>query len=305
MNDFLLKDNEIMIFTDFNNTLVDFENEYNSAIGMYAYERSLGHRGIKKRISFALDDFEKATGLKPVICVVTNASLNAIDSNGSFGIAEDLYMTFFNHNNMSPERAKEDYENSCEKYFKYLIYKENDVFFKVDPLAPTLEQVFEMIPFPEDACQIRYASNFKKRESVERMLSLIDPDKTRMKHAIFAGDSIADDYPMKLAETVEGVCKIFIRPGKCQKMKPSVMYEFCKAKGLVFNAVHPRTGKKIKCFDESTIQFLSADERLKFDNFDDGNYVLLTNKNSRGFVEGIYKAIDIIKAEQEKASQKQ
>ena len=50
---------------------------------------------------------------------------------------------------------------------------------------------------------------------------------------------------------------------------------------------------------------MSADERLKFDNFDDGNYVLLTNKNSRGFVEGIYKAIDIIKAEQVKASQKQ
>ena len=29
MNDFILKDSEIMIFTDFNNTLVDFENEYN------------------------------------------------------------------------------------------------------------------------------------------------------------------------------------------------------------------------------------------------------------------------------------
>ena len=29
MNDFLIKNNEIMIFTDFNRTLVDFENEYN------------------------------------------------------------------------------------------------------------------------------------------------------------------------------------------------------------------------------------------------------------------------------------
>ena len=305
MTDFLLKDDEVLIFTDFNNTLVDFENEYNSAIGMYAYERSLGNRGIKSRISHALYDFVRETGLKPVICVVTNASLNAIDSNGSFGIAEDLYMTFFNHNNFSEERAKEVYENSCEKYFKYLLYKENDVFFKINPLANSLEGLFEMIPFSEETLDIRYAQKFKKRESVERMLSLIDPDKSRAKHIIFAGDSIEDDYPMKLAKTAEGVCKIFIRPGKIQKLKPSVMYEFCRAKGVEFNAVHPRTGKRIKCFDENSIQFLSEEEQAQLKNFDDGNYVLLTNKNSRGFVEGIYKAIDIIKAEQEMASQKQ
>lgn len=305
MNEFVIKDNEIMIFTDFNNTLVDFENEYNSAIGMYAYERSLGNRGIKSRISHALLDLEQQTGLVPVICVVTNASVNAIDSNGSFGIAEDLYMTFFNHNNLTAERAKEVYESSCEKYFRYLIYKENDVFFRINPMANSLEGLFEMIPFGEDALSIKYAQKFKKRESVERMLSLIDPDKTKMKHVIFAGDSIEDDYPMKLATTAEGACKIFIRPGKIQKIKPSVMYEFCKAKGLVFNGVHPRTGKRIKCFDESTIQFLSDEEQAQLRNFDDGDYVVLTNKNSRGFVEGIYKAIEIITGRESNGVQKQ
>lgn len=305
MNEFLLKDNEIMIFTDFNNTLVDFENEYNSAIGMYAYERSLGNRGIKSRISHALLDLEQQTGLVPVICVVTNASLNAIDSNGSFGIAEDLYMTFFNHNNLSPERAREIYENSCEKYFRYLLYKENNAFFRINPLAGTLDGLFEIIPFGEEAMNIKYAQKFKKRESVERMLTLIDPDKTRMKHVIFAGDSIEDDYPMKLATTAEGACKIFIRPGKIQKMKPSVMHEFCRAKGIEFNGVHPRTGKRIKCFDESTIQFLSEEEQKQLRNFDDGDYVVLTNKNSRGFVEGIYAAIDIINGRDSASNQKQ
>ena len=141
--------------------------------------------------------------------------------------------------------------------------------------------------------------------STHHLAALIDPDKTRMKHVIFAGDSIEDDYPMKLATTAEGVCKIFIRPGKIQKMKPSVMHEFCRAKGIEFNGVHPRTGKRIKCFDESTIQFLSEEEQRQLKNYDDGDYVVLTNKNSRGFVEGIYAAIDIINGRDYASNQKQ
>lgn len=305
MERFLLKDNEIMIFTDFNNTLVDFANEYNSGLGMYDFERGPSHRGIKARLNHALCDFEKQTGLKPVICIVTNASVNAIDSNGSYGIIEDLYMTFFDHANISKEKIKEIYENSCEKYFKYLIYKENDRFFHINPLADTIEDIFEMVGFGEDALQIRYADKFRKRESVERMLSVIDPEKTRMKHVIFAGDSIEDDYPMKLATTAHGVCKIFIRPGKMQKLKPSVKYEFCKAKGLEFYGVHPRTGKRIKCFDENTVKFLSEEDQHKLDCFDDGDYVVLTSQNSRGFVEGLYKAIEIINASRAEKPQKQ
>ncbi len=305
MKEFLLKDNEIMIFTDFNNTLVDFENEYNSDSEMFDFDNPFAVRTVKGRLTKALRDFERETGLVPVICVVTNASLHLLDANGSYGISEDLHMTFFDHKNMSPETIASVYSGTCEKYFKYLIYEENDVFFKINPLANTTNKMFEVYPFSEEAKKIRYAPIFKKRESVERMLTLIDPDKTRMKRVIFAGDSIKNDYPMKLAQTSEGVCKIFIRPGNIQKMKPSVMSEFCKAKGIEFTSVNPKNGKKIKVFDENSVKFLSEEEKRELYNYNDGDYVILTQKNSRGFIEGIYKSIEILKQRGDTFQQKE
>lgn len=294
MNKFLLKDNEIMIFTDFNNTLVDFENEYNSIIGMYNEKLNQSTMSVKSHLTRCLREFEQKTGLKPVICVVTNASLFSIDGNDAPGIHQDLHMTFFNHTDLSEEKAREMYDYSCEKYFKYLLYKENDCFFEINPLGNSLDDMFVPHMFDESALKIKYAPNFKKRESVERMMTLIDPEKLRTKFCIFAGDSIKDDYPMKLAETAEGVCKIFIRPGKVQKMKKSLMHEFCVAKGIEFLSVHPKTGKVIKCFDEDSVKWLSADEKNMLDNFDDGDHVILTGKNSRGLIEGLYQSIDII-----------
>ena len=99
---------------------------------------------------------------------------------------------------------------------------------------------------------------------------------------------------MKFAETPDSVGKIYIRPGKTTKMKPTIAREFCEAKGIEFVSVHPKTGKKMKIFDETTVKFLSDEEKKLLANYSDGDYVLLTNKNSRGFVEGILQAIDII-----------
>ena len=294
MNDFKLKPNEIMIFTDFNNTLVDYENEYNYSVGMYDEDRASVTRIIKANITKALTTFEKKTGLTPVICVVTNASAFAIGSNSYAGISQDMHMTFFNHLNQSDEIAKHVYETSCEKYFRFLVYKENDFYCVINPIANSLEEMFTPVLFDENALKIKYIPDFKKKESVDRMMTVVDPEKTRSKYIIFAGDSIKDDYPMKLIETPEGVCKIFIRPGKVQKAKPSVMREFCEAKGDEFFTMHPKTGKRIKCLDESTVKYLSDKERQMLENYSDGDHVLLTNKNSRGFIEGIYAAIDII-----------
>ena len=245
MNEFLLKDNEIMIFTDFNNTLVDFENEYNSIIGMYNEKLAQSTSSVKPHLTRCLKEFELQTGLTPVICVVTNASLFNIDDNNAPGIHQDLHMTFFNHGNMTPEKAKEVYENTCEKYFRFLLYKENEGFFKINPLGNSLDEMFVPQMFNERAMAIKYCPDFKKRESVERIMTLVDPEK-KSKFCIFAGDSIKDDYPMKLMQTPEGVCKIFIRPGRHQKIRTSLMHEFCLAKGNEFLSVHPKTGKKIK-----------------------------------------------------------
>lgn len=296
MNEFELKDNEIMIFTDFNNTLVDYENEYNHYICQYDDYFNRASESTKAKLTKCLNEFERKTGLVPIVCVVTNASLFAVDSNGANGIHNDLFMTFFNHANYTDAEAKQLYDFGCEKYFKYLLYKENDVFFKINPLAKTMEDMFEMIEFGETAKEIRLAPKFKKLESVERMMTVVDPNGTKTKYCIFAGDSIENDYPMKLVQTNEGVCKIFIRPGKVQKMKLSLMQEFCRAKGVEFSSVHPRTGKKIKAVDESNLQFLTETDRANLLNFSDGDHILLTSKNSRGLIEGLYQSIDIINA---------
>ena len=296
MSKIKLKPNEILIFTDFNNTLVDYENEYNNTVMNIYDEDSLlmPHRTIKHNITRALNTFEQKTGFTPVLCLITNASSANIDTNGYPGILQDLRMTFFDHSTFSPEMAQSVYETSCERFFKYLVYKENDFYYEINPLASSLSTMFVQRQFDAEALLKRYIPQFKKKESVERILSLYDRDSVDGKFMIFAGDSIKDDYPMKFAETPDSVGKIYIRPGKTTKMKPSIMREFCEAKGIEFSSVHPKTGKKMKIFDESTIKFLSDDEKRLLANYSDGDYVLLTNKNSRGFVEGIMQAIDII-----------
>ena len=300
MNRHLLKENEVMIFTDFNNTLVDFENEYNSIIGVHDIIRvDVATRNIKASLTKCLNEFVAKTGLTPVICVITNASALLVDSNGAPGIHQDLHMTFFNHANHTQELAKQIYDYTCEKYFKYLIYKENDYYFEINPLADSLDEMFVPQIFDEQLQEIKYAPDFKKRESVERLMGLVDPDGTRSKFCIFAGDSIKDDYPMKMMRSSYGLCKIFIRPGKHQKIKTTLMHEFCVAKGIEFKSLHPKTGKKIKIFDEQNIKWLSPEEQQMLYNYDDGDYVLLTNKNSRGLVEGLYQAIDIINSVKE------
>ena len=130
-------------------------------------------------------------------------------------------------------------------------------------------------------------------------------DSIKGDFVIFAGDSIIDDYPMKYAVTDHGVSRIFIRPGKVKKLKYSVMQQFCQAKGIEFVAQNPKNKKKIKIIDESTFKFLDEDQQRQLLDFSDGDYILLTNENSRGFVEGIYKAIEIINASKAEKAQKQ
>ena len=46
--------------------------------------------------------------------------------------------------------------------------------------------------------------------------------------------------------------------------------------------------------DETTFKFLSEEQQKQLLDFSDGDYILLTNENSRGFVEGMYECRDII-----------
>ena len=304
MNDFLIKDNEIMIFTDFNKTLVDFENEYNFLYNRFDEEANVKKFSTKSNLTKCLKLFEKQTGLMPVICIVTNASMNAIDANNYPGILQDLNMTFFNHTGQDLDFAKDIFDGSCEKYFRYLIYRENDYFFKINPLEKNLDAVFEIHEFPDEIKKIKMIDQFKKKESVSRMIELIDPQHKNMPRAIFAGDSIKDDYPMMLADTKQGTSKFFIRPGKVQVMKPSVVYEFCKAKGHTFSSMHPKTGKIMKNLDENNVQFLNENDKIVYDSLLSDGIIYLTKSNSRGLVDGLYKVLEFILNEQ-KNSEKQ
>ena len=284
-----LKDNEILIITDYNNTLVDYATEFDYRSELFEdFDGFL--RRQKNGITRSLTEFERRTGLTPVVCIVTNASLLTVDNNGFNGICNDLKMTFFNHSRQTKEAAMSEAQNSCEKYIKYVIHKENDGFLEVNPLGETMEEAFSPVLFSDEAMKIKRSDI--KRESVERLLCEIGPVKS--KAVIFAGDSIADDYPMKYAVTDHGVSKIFIRPGKAKKMKIPIMQQFCEAKGLKFQAVNPKNNKKIKIIDETTIKFLTDEQREQLMNYDDGDHVILTNENSRGFAEGILQSIDIV-----------
>lgn len=294
MPDFRLKENEIMFFIDFNNTLVDYENEFDH----YAYLddlKTINNPAItKSRLTRCLADFEKKTGLTPVICVVTNAESKVIDANGYPGIFNDLRMTFFNH----AANLGEKYNNPIDKYFRYLIYKDNDAFFTINPKADTLEEMFEGYYFDEEALSIRYSPSFRKKESVERMMSIIDPTRDTSKFIVFAGDTIKDDYPMKEIETPYGVSKIFIRPGKSKKLTYMLMREFAESKGHEFTCINRHNGKKIKNIDQFNYMNLSDEEQKWLEEYSSGDYVILAQRNNRGLVDGIYEAAEIIAGKQ-------
>lgn len=286
-----IKDNEILIFTDFNNTFVDFFAEYDYNIQFYEdFEEYLAN--LKHNMSKCLRTFEKETGLTPVICIVTNASMNVVDNNGYRGICYDLMMTLFDHGNFSEEQIKHSVENTCEKYIRFILHKENDVYMEINPYGKGMAEMFRVRRFSDKALEVKHSA--VKRESVERFITDFGP--IRNKFVIFAGDSIIDDYPMKYAVTEEGVSRIFIRPGHVKNMKPSIMQKFCQAKGVEFDCVNPKNNKKVKVLDATNLHLLSDEDREKLFNYDDGDAVLLTSPNSNGFIDGIYKSIDIIKA---------
>lgn len=289
-NERKLKDNEVLIFTDFNNTLVDYATEYDYRSEFI--EDFNGYlRKTKNGISRCLNDFEKKTGLVPVVCIVTNALLSLVDGNGYNGICYDLKMTFFNHQNQTLDKKEYDIKSSCEKYIRYVVHMENDGYIEINPYGETMNDTFLMHEFSDKTLQIKRPS--QKQETVERFIEEFGPIKN--KFVIFAGDSIADDYPMKYGVTDKSVGKIFIRPGRVTKLKPSVMQQFCSAKGIEFECFNPKNNKRVKILDETSIKFLSEEQLEMLRKFDDGDTVILTNPNSRGFVEGIYKCIDIIK----------
>ena len=285
-----LKDNEILMFIDFNNTLVDYENEYNEFIPRGMNEVIFQRPAfIRKHVLECLRYFEKTTGLTPVVCVVTNAKPNLLDINGSYGIFEDFKMTFF-----PPYQQNNDLSKDCSRYFQFITYAGTDYYYKIhgDKCGA---KMFEKKNFSLSIAAIHYASSFKKKEMADRMLTMLDPTKNTSKYIIFAGDSIKDDYPMKEIPTPDGVCKIFIRPFRAKKFPtPYVKLQFAQAKGEVFTMKNQQTGKFIKHLDYNNVQYLSSDEQLKLENYSSGDIIYLTQKNSRGLIDGLYKAAEFI-----------
>ena len=208
-----IKENEILIFTDFNNTFVDFFAEYDYNIQFYEnFEEYLSN--FKANLTKCLRMFERETGFTPVICIVTNASMDSVDNNGFRGICYDLMMTLFDHSNLEKDQIKISAKNTCEKYMKFILHKENDGYFEIKPDASGMIEMFKPHAFSEEALKIK--RDAKKRESVERFIHDFGPIKNNF--VIFAGDSIINDYPMKYAVSTEGVNRIFIRPGKVKNI---------------------------------------------------------------------------------------
>ncbi len=296
-SEFQIKENEMLFFIDYNKTLVNYND-----IGMRSHSMCFDdYNSSKPLVSMryltkSLLDFEKITGLTPVICIVSNASVNLKEKDGSIMILHDFYNLFMKKGDVNSK-------NSCMRFFKYVVCRENDGFFKILPGNPTFEQSFAWIEFGEKEKQIRMPESFRKCESVERMLSVVDPAKLS-KNIFFAGDDIKDDYPMKLARTPDGVCKIFIRPGRSRRLTFSKMKMFCEAKGVEFLSVNQK-GQKLRCFDEFTAKYISVEDRRALENYNDGDHVILTQENSNGLIEGIKKATEIIAAGKEKQSNSQ
>lgn len=285
-NEFQIKEDEILFFVDYNKTLVNYDSLDVNLVTMFydAYSHS------KPLVSMlyltkSLNEFKQKTGLTPVIVVVSNASLELKDYDDSIRILSDFFNIFI--------RNKGGNENcNCSQYFKYIICKENDGFFKINQGSKTFYDAYTWIPFGEEELKIKKSESFKKLESVERLMRLLDAKKLS-RNLFFAGNDIKDDYPMKLVQTDEGVCKIFVRPGRSRRLTYSKQKEFCEAKGHVFSSRTPKH-EKIKCLDNFTVSYLNEIDRNAIENFDDGDHVILTQENSNGLIEGIRKAADII-----------
>ena len=290
MNEFRLKSNEMMFFIDFNNTLVDYANEYDMVNIYFDRARYVNPYQTRTMLAKALFSFEKKTGITPVICVVTNARLNLVDNNGYEGIYNDLYRTFF----YEEETTNIHPDSDARRFFRYLMHYENDIFVKLNPKARKFDDVFEVHQFHQKALDIRYIEQFKKKESVDRLMTVVDPRKNTSKFILFAGDSIKDDYPMKEIWTPDGVSKIFIRPSRSNKLTYAVMREFCESKGDVFKSVNSKNGKRVICTDLTSFKLLSPEEQSMILNYHSGDYIFLEQKNSRGLVDGIYHSADLI-----------
>lgn len=278
--DLRLKENQMIFFVDYNNTLVDYENEFDSCLRGSSDERMSSNATTRFYLLKTLKEFEVATGIAPQICIVTNASRIKIDSNGYEGIFNDIKNTFF-----VGEKA-----NELKKYIKYLVCKENDCFYQIQS-GKDYNNLFEKIDFSQEQKFIRYAPDFRKYESVSRMLSILDPGLSKgagvSKYILFAGDSIKDDYPMMKFETPEGVSKVFVRPGKVKKMSENMMWKFYLATGGKMTSVNPRRNRPYEKIDTNNFHMLNVVDQNNIKGYSLGGKVFLTQKNSRGLMDGI------------------
>lgn len=299
--DFQISDNEIIFFVDFNCTLVDYDKivarNHIMCNDAFATETVASSRYLK----VALNNFEKSTGLTPVICVLTNSSESFLESENNCPIAlSDFYKIFL--------RKRQGAANPVSKYLRYVVMRENDKFFCINHDCTSLDDAFFAVPFGSEALNIKMSDTFHKCEGAKRMLTVIDP-LHRSKFMFFAGDTIKDDYPMKYARTEHGLCKIFVRPGNRRTISWQTKSEFCRAKGYEFTSLN-RHGRKVRCFDDCfenpnnidratgkpkpAAVPIDIEDRQALLNFDDGDHVILTQKNSKGLAEGIDKAAKII-----------
>ena len=295
----ILKDNEILMFVDFNNTLVDYDGEYNATNQVDMDGFSGDHTvQIRKRIIDCLRYFENKTGLTPVVCIVTNAKLNVKDRNDNYGIFEDFIMTFF-----PPDQTKNSIlERDTLRFFRYISYAGQDDYYQINGHNNS-DITFKRISFDERAMQIRYERPFKKKEMVARLLSVLDP-KGISKYIVFAGDNIRDDYPMKEIETPDGVCKIFIRPHKSKKTaSPYIKYQFAKAKGAILTMKSTKNGNVIKNPNYNNFDQIPEEEQKIIEDYSSGDTIFLTQKNSRGLTDGLYKAADFIAGQTKKTTE--
>lgn len=285
-NEFQIKDDEMLFFIDYNKTLVNYDNlDFRPQLmDHYSFDETKPIVS-KLYLTKSLFDFQKKTGLKPVICIVSNASINLTDNLGDPRLLSDFYNIFIKNGSMTNE-------NSSLRFFKYIMCRENDGFFKICPNGNAEGSVYEWVEFSDEIKKIRKMEDFHKFESLERILCVVDPAK-RSKNIFFAGNDIKDDYPMKFVQTPEGVCKIFVRPGNRRKITPTIKQRFCEAKGYEFTSVN-KHGRKIKNIDDFSIKYLNENDRKALENFDDGDYVILTQPNSNGLIEGIRKATEIV-----------
>lgn len=289
-NKFLLNDDEMVFFIDYNNTLVDYENEFD--IGYRGSFDGVVQNSVISRVYLleTLQKFEAATGIKPRICIVTNAHRDSIDVNGFPGIFNDVKMTFFN--------TGKKMTDGFERYIKYLVYRENDGFFTINPGRGELFDLFDFHEFGDEAKSIRLVEDFKKLETVKRMMTILDPEAGTKngisKHILFAGDSIRDDYPMMRFETEEGISKVFVRPRKVQRMSANMMWKFYTAAGGTLSSIHPKTNKPFSFVDDGNFSLLSETDRRLIEGYAFGGRVFLTQKNSRGLMDGIRSLQEII-----------